>query len=162
MCFLADKYTIAIMKDIILEWRGPFGIRDTIPKEHRGWPGIYLVEAETEILYVGIAETEGAHKRSKDHFRGQGDSIGRWILQGRDASQIHIWVARKSWNKLLIDAEGLLIYSLKPVANVEGVDSYHGKPICIKNMGSYPERLTKEIQYNVDRSKGPTSSSKVQ
>lgn len=134
------------MEQIVLTWKGPFGIRSSIPEEMKGCPGLYLIEYDSEILYVGKAETEGAFRRAKDHFRGQGDSTGRWILQGRDESQIHIWVAMRSWDELISNAEQLLICRCNPRANVNHVDKYDGKTLRIINEGNYPGELDRQIE----------------
>lgn len=134
------------MRKLILNWDGPFGSMDSIPKGFRGWPGIYLIEVESEILYIGKAETEGAFRRAKDHFRGQGDSTGKWILGQRDESKIRIWIAVKDWDEMLSDAEKLLISILKPRANITHVKKYNGKPLHIINKGKYPTSLPKEAE----------------
>jgi hypothetical protein len=138
------------MKQLVLNWTGPFGIRDLIPKELRGCPGLYLVEHDSEIMYVGKAETEGAFHRAKDHFRGHGDSIGRWILEGRDGSKIRIWVAwiaAEGCSELINDAEKLLIFRLDTRANVNHSEKYEGNPLHIINKGNHPTKLPVEIKY---------------
>jgi hypothetical protein len=134
------------MDQMVLTWKGFFGTRTSIPDELKRWPGLYLIEYNSEILYVGKTETEGAFKRAKDHFRGQGDSTGRWILQGRDEAQIRIWVTARSWDELVCNAEKLLIFRLNPCANVNHIDNYDGKPLRIINEGKYPPRLEKQIE----------------
>jgi hypothetical protein len=130
----------------VLRWRGPFSVKDSIPEELKWWPGFYLIECDSQILYVGIAESEGAFKRAKDHFRGQGDETGRWICQGREASKIHIWVAARGWDDQSSDLEKLLIFRLNPPANVNHVDKYEGKPMCIINEGDCPAKLNPVIE----------------
>jgi len=135
------------MEQVVLKWKGPFGTRDRMPEELKGWPGLYLIAYDSEILYVGKAETEGAFKRAKDHFRGQRDNTGRWILNRRDESRIHIWITARSWDDLISDAEKLLIFRLNPRANVNHVDKYNGRVLNIINEGAYPAKLSSHIEY---------------
>lgn len=133
------------MMEVILSWMGPFQIGSHVPLELRAWPGLYLIECNSKIVYVGKAESEGAMKRAKDHFRGQGDSVGKWILERGGEESIGIYVAKHDWNKSISDAERLLISRLSPAANLNCIRKYKGKPLKITNVGSVSTALPSEI-----------------
>jgi hypothetical protein len=86
-------------------------------------------------------------KRAKDHFRGQGDSTGRWILERAKEESIGTYVAKHNWDELVSDAEKLLICKLSPAANLNHVKKYTGKPLKIVNVGSLPKALPSEISH---------------
>ena len=104
-----------------LSWNGPFQINDPIPYELRGKTGVYKVKYNSETLYVGQSKTS-AHKRAKDHFRGQGDSTGRWILEHSLKSQLRIWVTPIEDQNMIDITEKGLIQKLNPIANVNLVN----------------------------------------
>jgi hypothetical protein len=135
------------MQEIVLNWMGPLQIRKPVLFDLRGWPGLYLIVCDSKIVYVGKAESEGALKRAKDHFRGQGDSTGRWILERGDERSIGICVAKQDWNEWISAAEELLIYRLSPAANLNCIRKYKGKPLKVINVGFPPATLPSEISH---------------
>ena len=140
------------MERFVLNWNGPFKINDGIPKHMIGALGLYLIKCNSEITYVGKAETEGAFRRAKNHFRGVTDSIGNCILKDRNKPQINIWVAwieEGQRVELISDAEKLLIYKLQSSCNKSYRDKYKGRSLHIINRGDYPEDLPEELQYSV-------------
>jgi hypothetical protein len=135
-------------KQLFLDWCGPLEIKHVIPYYRQKTPGLYIIEFDSEILYVGKSD-ETAHKRAKDHFRGQGDSTGRWILDQYGEAKIKLWVGITGWSPRISDAEWLLIDRLGfPPANVDYRDTpYSGAPLVIFNKGKIPEKLTSKIEY---------------
>lgn len=107
------------MKEELI-WIGPFKIEEPITNDLRGRPGIYRIEYNSETLYVGKSK-RAALRRAKDHFRGQGDSTGRWILEGRDKSKICLWVKIIDNIELIDKTEKDLIQELKPRGNVNNI-----------------------------------------
>jgi hypothetical protein len=135
-------------EQIVLDWNGPLDIRHSIPYYRQKMPGLYIIEVDSEILYLGKSD-EAAHKRAKDHFRGQGDSTGRWILNQHNEAKIRLWVGVTDWSIRISDAEWLLIDKLGfPPANVSYRDTpYRGFPLVILNNGKIPEKLSSKIEY---------------
>lgn len=141
------------MEQLVLNWNGPFKLDQRIPVHLVGAIGLYLCECDSKIVYVGKAETQGAFKRLKDHFRGIMDSTGKCVLthtKNKSKSEINIWVG---WieegepRELINDAEELVVYRLQPPCNRTYLDKYGGSPLHIKNRGNHPKDLPEEMRY---------------
>ena len=133
------------MKQIDIYWEGPFKYNDSIPYHLRGVPGIYIIDCDSEIMYIGKSETNGAFKRAKDHFRGQGDSTGRWIIERKDESEIMLWIGFTESNEDISLAERYMINHFQPSANLNYIEKYEGEPLEIMNHGKFPKNINKKI-----------------
>jgi hypothetical protein len=140
---------------IILNWEGPFKINEHIPKHLIGAVGIYVFECDSSVVYVGKAETQGAFKRLKDHFRGDMDHTGKCVmahLGNTNKDKVNIWLAWMEEEKaalLIGDAEKLVIFNRNPSCNRTNREKYDGKPLHIINVGNHPKELPKEIHSHV-------------
>ena len=133
------------MKQIVIYWEGPFKYTDSIPYHLRGVPGIYIIECDSEIMYIGKSETNGAFKRAKDHFRGQGDSTGRRIIERKDKSKIMLWIGFIELYEDIFLTERYMIYKLKPNANLNHIKKYENVPLKIINEGKLPINIKGKI-----------------
>ena len=133
------------MKQVVIYWDGPFKYTDSIPSHLRGVPGIYIIECDSEIMYIGKSETKGAFKRAKDHFRGQGDSTGRWIIERKGKSEIMLWIGFTESSENISLAERFMIYHFQACANLNHIEKYEGEPLEIINNGKYPKNINKKI-----------------
>ena len=137
------------MEQIEIEWDGPFTIEQEVSKEHFGAVGLYIIEYNSCIIYIGKAETEGAHHRARNHFSGSTDRIGNRIRMNRGEKKLHIWVGiilEERYRNLISTAEQLLIYKLQPTCNKNHRDEYKGEPSLILNKGHRPKELPKKIK----------------
>lgn len=136
------------MEQLFLNWNGPSGTKDPIPFELQKLPGLYIIEHDSEILYVGKSD-ESAFKRAKDHFRGQGDSTGRWILERYKENQVKLWIGTTEWSARIKDAEWLFINKFDyPPANVNYRDTpYAGDPLIVINIGNRPVKMSPQIKH---------------
>jgi len=135
------------MRDISIIWEGPFRTSERIPAFLRAAVGLYLIEGHSDILYVGKSEKQGGFKRAKDHFRGTKDKPGRCICNGRDESEINLWIGYLPVGQdrsLISEAETLLIYKLQPQCNDTLKGRYYGGDLRIKNEGDLPPKLPTE------------------
>jgi len=145
------------MEQLVLNWDGPFKLDQRIPVHLVGAIGLYLCECDSKIVYVGKAETQGAFKRLKDHFRGIMDSTGKCVLKHtrtKNKSEINIWVGwieEGESRELINDAEKLVIYKLnargRVPCNRTYSDKYRGRSLHLRNRGKYPKDLPEELQY---------------
>ena len=141
------------MEQLTLNWEGPFKINQRMPSHLIGAIGLYLCECDSKIVYVGKAETQGAFKRLRDHFRGQMDSTGKCVLsKARDKRKSNInnwvgWIEEGEPSELIDDAEQLMIYRLQPPCNRNHLVKYEGSPLLIKNKGNHPKDLPEEIRF---------------
>lgn len=55
------------MEQIILDWEGPFKLAEPTPGKKHGIIGLYAVEYESKIIYIGKAEYQGAIKEARHH-----------------------------------------------------------------------------------------------
>ena len=133
------------MKKIVIYWEGPFNPTDPIPNNLRGVPGIYLIECDSEILYIGKSEMNGAFKRAKDHFRDQGDTIGRWIIEQKDKSIISLWIGFTESNEDIFLIEKFLINHYQPSANLNYINRYNREKLEIINYSNHPNIIKERI-----------------
>ena len=55
------------MKQIILDWTGPFKMTDPTPRKLYGVIGLYAIEYDSKVIYVGKAEYQGAIREARSH-----------------------------------------------------------------------------------------------
>lgn len=132
-------------------WEKPFKYSQKIPAKLIGAQGIYLLEKDSKVFYVGKAEEQGGFKRAKDHFRGQMDTVGRCVMKeanAKDKDQINVWVGWLEFgeNALLIDgAEKLLTWYFNPSCNKSNKGEYAGRPLLLINEGNVPIFMPSKI-----------------
>lgn len=140
------------MDKLVLSWEGPFKFNERVPSHLIAAVGLYLLECNSRIFYVGKAETQGGFKRAKDHLRGYMDSTAKCVFEKanvQNKDEINIWVGYTEEEKLtplIDDAENLLIYDRNPPCNKTDREKYDGRSLHIINKGDYPKDLPSEIQ----------------
>jgi len=140
------------MEQFTLNWEGPFKFHEPVPPFLNAAVGLYLLECNSRIFYVGKAETQGGFRRAKDHLRGYMDSTGKCVFEKanvKNKDEINIWIGWIEEEKLaplISDAEKLLIYDRDPPCNKTNREKYEGHPLHIINKGDYPKNLPSEIK----------------
>jgi hypothetical protein len=140
------------MEEIVLNWRGAFKFHTPIPSNLNAAVGLYLLEYNSRILYVGKAKDQGGFKRAKDHLRGYMDSTGRCAIEEagvKSKDEINLWIGWIEEDRalsLIDDAEKLLTFDRDPPCNKTNRGAYEGRPLHIKNIGSYPSSMPSEIR----------------
>jgi hypothetical protein len=139
------------MEKLLLNWDGPFRFHERISSIFIGAIGLYVLEHNSTIYYVGKTEEHGGIKRAKDHLRGQMDKIGRCVFEkagAKNKNEINIWfgwIDEEKARPLINDGEKLLIYDCDPECNDKYRGKYQGGPVRIINRGNYPPSLHPEI-----------------
>jgi hypothetical protein len=139
------------LEKLTIVWEKPFKFSEKIPPNLRGAVGLYLLEKDSRVLYIGKAEDQGGFKRAKDHLRGQMDHTGICLIQetnAKDKNEISIWAGwlEQGENPVLIDsAERLLTWKLNPPCNRTNRRKYPNQSLVLINSGDKPDFLPSEI-----------------
>jgi hypothetical protein len=139
------------MEKLTMVWEKPFKFSEDIPKNLKAVVGLYMLEKDSKVFYVGKSEEQGGLKRAKDHLRGQMDKVGRCVVKkanAKDRDQINIWAGwiEQGENASLIDdAEKLLIWHFDSTCNETNRQKYNGQPLLLINEGDKPDFLPPEI-----------------
>lgn len=102
--------------------------------------GLYQIYGEHPVfgagalLYIGRARERTFQMRIAEHqhdwlCREQGVAIRRGRLRAGDYGR------GAGWQKLVTEAEALLIYWHAPPYNSQNINNYRGRPLCIQNAG---------------------------
>jgi hypothetical protein len=137
------------MEQITLDWQKPFKLTEPTPREEYGLIGLYAVEFNSKIVYIGKAEDQGAltEARSHTHYERRLKEVG--IEWDEARALVYIGTVSQDQNSARIDdAESLLIYKIKPPCNRKKRKSYRGvMPFQVINDGHRPRELPPQIQY---------------
>jgi hypothetical protein len=137
------------MEQIILDWQGPFRLTEPSPRTEHGLVGLYAVEVNSKIVYVGKAEYQGTLKEARSHnfYERRLKEVG--IEWDKMRALVYIGTISQDQNSARIDdAESLLIYKIQPSCNRRKRKRYGGiVPFEVINNGHRPQELPAQIQY---------------
>jgi len=137
------------MEQIILDWEGPFKLTEPTPRKKYGRIGLYAVEYNSQIIYIGKAEYQGAIKEARSHgfYEKRLKEVGiMW-----DSTQALVYIGTVSQDQIsprIDDAENLLIYKIQPPCNKKRRKRCRGvEPFRVINNGHRPKELRIQYQY---------------
>jgi len=137
------------MEQIILDWEGPFKLTEPTPRKQYALIGLYAVEHNSKIIYIGKAEYQGTIKEARSHgfYEKRLKEVG--IVWDRTRALVYIGtVSQDQISPRIDDAENLLIYKIHPPCNKKGHKRYSGvEPFRVINNGNRPQELKIQYQY---------------
>lgn len=138
------------MGQIVLDWTGPLIMMEPTPRKWYGVIGLYAIEYDSNIIYLGKAECQGAIKEARSH-RGLCEKRLKELGTPWDAARAMIYVGTVSEDQqasIIDHAENLLIYKIQPSCNRQLRERYTGEePFLVVNNGQRPKGLPKQIRY---------------
>lgn len=152
MHFFSNKIRACVemeIEQIILDWEGPFRMTAPTPREKYGLIGLYAVEFDSKIVYVGKSEYQGALKEARSHNLYEKRLKEAGITWDSTQALVYIGTVSQDQNSARIDdAENLLIYKIKPTCNRKRIKEYTGlEPFRVINNGHRPFELKIQYQY---------------
>lgn len=144
-----------------IDWAGPEAVDVVCGRAETGdCYGVYQIYGEhpvfgrDSLLYIGRARERTFQRRLEEHQRD-------WLSQ-EEGVTVRLGRLRQGdygrgpgWQKLVEEAEALLIYWHAPPYNSANINRYTGRPLCIQNAGrrgSLAIELTS--MWSVDRGLG--------
>lgn len=135
---------------MIIDWAGPFKMVEPTPRKWYGVIGLYAIEYDSKVIYIGKAEYQGAVKEARSH-RGLCERCLRKMGGAWDATTALIYIGTVSEDQdtgMIDHAENLLLYKMQPPCNTQRRERFSGpEPFLAINNGSRPRGLPPQIKY---------------
>jgi hypothetical protein len=136
------------MEEFTLFWEQGFKLSEPTRLDMRGIIGLYAIEYDSRVVYIGKAETEGAIKEARSHGIYEKRLKEQRMQWDKNQALIYVGtVPQDQKSGLIDDAEKLLIFKLQPPCNKQRKKRYSGiKPFQVINEGNKPTELPRQIQ----------------